>query len=618
MCLVATSNADELTAQQLPNILWITAEDMSPTMGCYGDRFATTPHLDRLATESSQYTHAFATSPVCSPSRACLINGLIAPAQGTHPMRSLFPLPKPMKGFPAWLRQRGYYTSNNVKTDYNSAAEPDIIEASWDENSHIADWRGRRPDQPFFSVINLMTTHQSRTMVWPYEQFVEEIQRKLDPNQIHDPDQVPLPPYYPDTPLVRKTQARYYDCVARMDQQVGEILKRLEEDGLSENTIVFFFSDHGSGMPRHKRALFDSGMKVPLLVRIPKQYGQLRPSQPGRKVNRLVCFEDFGPTVLSLAEIDSLPDYMQGQPFLGPLETKPRTMVFGHRDRVDEIWDMARSVRTRRYLYIRNFMPHLGYNQQSAWIDQGEIRKAFYQLAESGAATAAQRQYLAQQRPVEELYDCQADPLNLNNLADHPDHQRALKRLRRQVRKKMVASKDLGLVPESELWKRSEGSTPYRFAGSDRFDVTTLQTAAYLVGSQKNRAIFAALESPNPSVRYWAAVSCRSLKKLPAKIQNKLEAMLEDPAEAVAIEAAAVLAESDLRPEALDSLVERLEHDEPTVILHAARTLELIGDPKTFDAIESLAARFADEPGDMAWFIRFTTSGYLSRIEVRE
>lgn len=270
------------TADQ-PNILWITAEDMSATLGCYGDSFATTPNIDRFAKQSSRFTHAFATAPVCSPSRACLINGCIATTQGTHAMRSRFPLPAEMKGFPSILRQAGYYTTNNVKTDYNSAAEESIIAASWDDNSETADWRGRKTNQPFFSTFNLMTSHQSRTMVWPYKQFEDEVQSQLRANEIHDPGRVPLPPYYPDTPLVRKTLARYYDCVTVMDTQVGEILKQLEADGLADDTIVFFYSDHGSGMPRHKRALFDSGMHVPLLIRFPDKYQHLAQLPP---VNR--------------------------------------------------------------------------------------------------------------------------------------------------------------------------------------------------------------------------------------------------------------------------------------------------------------------------------------------
>ena len=264
-----------------PNILWITAEDMSPVLGCYGDKFAITPNIDQLAKESVRYTKAFASAPVCSPSRSCLITGCYPTSLSTQQMRSGFAIPKSMRGFPALLRQRGYYTTNNVKTDYNTGNYAEIIKSSWNESSATAHWRQRGDKaQPFFSVFNLMTSHQSRSMVWPYARFKEEVQSTLSPGDIHDPNKVPLPPYYPDTPLVRRELARFYDCVTAMDLQVGAILKQLQEDGLAENTIVFFYSDHGSGMPRHKRALLDSGMHVPLLIRFPKNGSTSPPANP--------------------------------------------------------------------------------------------------------------------------------------------------------------------------------------------------------------------------------------------------------------------------------------------------------------------------------------------------
>ena len=333
--------AREITAKtskvERPNIMWIVAEDMSPTLGCYGDKDAVTPNLDGFAKESIRYTHAFAAYPVCSPSRSCLITGMYPTTTGTGQMRSAFLLPKGTRGFPEYLRDAGFYTTNNVKTDYNSADAGRLVEDCWDESSPKAHWRGKKEGQSFFSVFNIMTSHQSRSMVWPYEVFQKEVQSKLSPGEIHDPEKVRIPPYYPDTPLVRREVARYHDCVTAMDKTVGKILGELENDGLAEDTIVFFYSDHGSGMPRHKRVLTDSGMRVPLLIRVPKKWRHLVPKAPdaGETTDRLVSFVDFAPTVLDLAGLE-VPKVMSKSRVIG--KGKKREWVYGARDRVDEVF----------------------------------------------------------------------------------------------------------------------------------------------------------------------------------------------------------------------------------------------------------------------------------------
>lgn len=605
------------SAEQQPNILWITAEDMSPTLGCYGDDYATTPNIDDLAKHSTRYTHAFATAPVCSPSRACLINGCIATTQGTHPMRSLFPIPEEMLGFSHWLRQAGYYTTNNVKTDYNSAAEDRIIAASWDDCSATAHWRNRESsEQPFFAVFNLMTSHQSRSMVWPYEQFRAEVQTHLKPEEIHHPADAPIPPYYPDTPQVRQTVARYYDCVTAMDKQVGEILAQLDADGLSDQTIVFFYSDHGSGMPRHKRALFDSGMHVPLLIRFPAKYESLAPTPEGESIDRLVCFEDFGPTALSLAGIETLPDFMRGKPFLGVSKAAERDCVFGHRDRVDEIIDLARSVRSKRYLLIRNFMPHLGWNQQNAWCDQAAVRQDFYALARSGEANAAQAQYLAPTRPREALYDCETDPLNLTNLIDSPEHAEIAERLGAALDRHLQESRDLGFVHEIELWKHTKDQTPMEWSSQrSEQDVADLIQAASTVGTKHTPSIERLLDKETASERYWGTVCCAALSKLPRTLVERLKDALKDPSAAVKIQAAgALISHNEHVDAASETLVDLLDSENETIVLHAARTVELLADPRHQPAMEAVAHTFSEAPGDIAWFIRFSTTGYLSRL----
>ncbi|MFV1995227.1 MAG: sulfatase-like hydrolase/transferase, partial [Verrucomicrobiales bacterium] len=604
------------------------------TLGCYGDSYAHTPHLDALARQSVRYTHAFATAPVCSPSRSCLINGLPATSQGTQQMRSAFPIPEFMVGFPTLLRGAGFYTSNNVKTDYNTSRYREITAAAWDESSGNAHWRTRKEGELFFSIFNLMTSHQSRTMVWPYEKFVSEVQSKLAAEEIHDPAKAPVPPYYPDTPVIRKTIARFYDCVTAMDKEVGAILAELEADGLTEDTIVFFYSDHGSGMPRHKRALLDSGMLVPLLVRFPEKWVNLAPGKPGSTCERLVNFADFGPTVLSLAGVD-IPGYMEGRAFLGAAEGQARRTLFGHRDRVDEVIDLARSVRDSRFLYIRNYMPHLGYNQVTAWPDLGEIRHEIYAAAARGGLSGPQQHFAGPTRPLEELYDCEADPQNLENLAPSPEYRETLERLRGALAEHIAETRDLGFLAEAQAWQsigspdglsRAE-TTPWELARSSAggYDQAALVAAASQVGAGSEEEILANLAAADARVRYWGAVGCSAMETLSPAAVTALETALADLSPTVRIEAAHALGRHDHLQAALAVLEAALAHENLPVVQHAARTVELLGE-RAAALIPAVAAcdrrmKTIRPPGtspvvvdpdkDMAMFIGFSTTAFL-------
>ena len=616
-------------AEDRPSILWITAEDMSATLGCYGDKYAYTPNLDAFAKQSVRYTHAFATAPVCSPSRSCLITGCYAPSLGTQQMRSAFPIPDSMKGFPSLLKKEGYYTSNNVKTDYNNANWQDIIKHSWDESSGLAHFNRRAGDGRFFSIFNLMTSHQSRSMVWPYEKFVADVQSKLSPGEIHDPKKAPLPPYYVDTPVVRKSVARFYDCVTAMDKEVGAILEQLEKDGQADNTIVFFYSDHGSGMPRHKRALLDSGMHVPLMIRFPDKWKHLAPGKPGSTIDRLVSFVDFGPTVLSVAGID-VPQAMQGVPFLGKQEGKPRKMVFGHRDRVDEVRDLARSVRDQRFLYIRNYMPHLGYNQHTGWPDLGEIRHEFYRNADQKKMTAAQWKFAGPTRPVEELYDCQNDPLNLNNLAADPKHKGTLERMRKALKSHVQSTHDFGFVPESEAWKMIGNSTSWETVRKNKRRMATIRSAAGQVGNADETAFLKNLDSREASIRYWGAIGLVERGDLSNAAVAALTRALGDTSTAVRIEAANALARHVDVAAGLPLLVALLQHEDMNTVLHACRTVETLGDKakSAVPAMKELLKRchkirppdlspviVASGRQDLAMFASLSIGGFLNRVD---
>ena len=609
-----------------PNILWITVEDMSPTLGCYGDAFARTPVLDRFAEESVLYTNAFAASPVCSPSRSTLITGLYNASLGTNQMRSSNSIPASIRGFPSYLRGAGYHATNNVKTDYNCADAQRLIRESWNESSPAAHWRTRKDSQPFFAVFNDMTTHQSRTMVWPYAAFQKHIQSQLTSEEIHDPEQVPVPPYYPDTETVRRTLARYYDCVTVMDKNVGRILKELEEDNLADNTIVFFYSDHGSGMPRHKRLLLDSGMRVALMIRFPERFQHLAPARPGTKTGRLVSFVDFAPTVLNLTG-QPIPGSMQGIPFLGPDSDREREYIYGTRDRVDEVFEMARSVRDKRYLYIRNYMPHLSYNQPSVFSDLGEIRNNITELAKTKlpSLSSAQRAYAGPRKPVEEFYDCAKDPHNVHNLLSGeitPEHSAILQRLRSAFQKTRLDIQDVGVLPESIMREYSrDEEAPIRDIMSGKThhapDLRRAWKAADAVGKRDRDALLTLLKSGHPEDRYWAVNGMRADFSTDKKLHAAVLDHLEDTSPDVRIETASWLAEQSdpHRKTALAFLIQATEHPDWWTALRACRAIELLG-PKAkslLPQMRNLYQKHRHQQGDQSLFIAFSSGAFLDQ-----
>jgi arylsulfatase A-like enzyme len=435
-----------------PNIVWISNEDMSPRLGAYGDTLARTPALDRLAKQSIRYTRAFTTAPVCAPSRAAIITGMYQNAIGAQHMRTttdtVTELPGPylavppfyVKAFPEYLRAAGYYTTNRAKTDYQFGVPFTI----WDEVGAEAHWRNRADKtQPFFSVFNLEVTHESQL-------FANSAARKAK-TQVTDPKEVTLPPYYPDTPLVRENIAQLYDNIATMDRQVGALLQQLEEDGLAENTIVIYWSDHGDGIPRSKRSLYDSGLHVPLMIRLPKSMPL--GTAPGSVVNDLVSFIDLAPTVLAMAGV-TIPVHLQGRPLLGPKAGPAPQYVFAARDRMDIEYDMIRSARDSRYLYIRNFQPELPYAGHVVYRNQSGIMQEWLRLQAEGKLAGDAAVWMRNTRPAEELYDTQADPHQLRNLADQAAHRPALQRLRTAVTEWMARIGDQGLINEAEMIDR--------------------------------------------------------------------------------------------------------------------------------------------------------------------
>lgn len=444
----------QFSNQKKWNILWISIEDTSPTYGCYGDAYARTPNIDQFAKESTRYDNAYSVYPVCAPSRSSIITGMYPATIGSHHMRSLAVPPPEVKCFTEYLRAAGYYCSNNAKTDYNFNGPANAPLSAWDDSSNTAHWRNREQNQPFFSVFNITTTHESQLRDLRSEKtkkLIAALPEKADPAK------APVPPYYPDTPVVRQNIADYYDTVAAMDGEVAAILKQLDEDGLSENTIVFHWGDHGWGMPRGKRWLYDSGTRVPLIIRAP---GIL---QPGSVSDELISLFDLGPTALSLAGVP-IPKHMQAQPFMGPQRAKPREYVFMGRDRMDEAYDMIRSVRDKRFRYVKNYQWQKPYVQYNDYMDampaMKEMRSAFKDSMNLGLQgpgkklTPAQATFFVAEKPQEELYEPGSDPHEVRNLASDPKYRSILEKLRAVHQKFMKDTHDLGEVPEPQLVER--------------------------------------------------------------------------------------------------------------------------------------------------------------------
>jgi len=582
-----------------PNILWITCEDISANLGCYGDTYARTPVLDAFAAAGVRYTNAYGITGVCAPNRSCLITGVYPSTLGSSDMRSTTVLPAGIKCFSEVLRKAGYYCTNNAKTDYNFA----VPKGAWDESSRKAHWRKRPEGRPFFSVFNHTGTHESRIRQ-PDARFVKATAR-LKPAQRHDPAKVPVPPFHPDTPEVRRDWARYHDLVSALDYVVADRLAELEADGLADETIVFFFSDHGAGMPGCKKWIWDSGLHVPLLVRFPRKYARLAPSGPGSVCDRLVSFVDFAPTVLSLAGV-KVPAHMQGSAFLGKQAAAPREYVYAIRDRMAERYDTVRVVRDKRYQYLRNYQPHRSWSQFVSYTEEMPTMKAWRRLAGAGKLNGPAARYFQPTKPVEELYDNAADPHQVRNLAGEAKFADVLKRFRAAGREWMRRTGDLGLLPEYEMHRRRGRQTPYDVArDAARNPVGRLQQAADLANAADPAnlpALTKLLDDREPAVRWWGAVGLVALGDKAAGAKARLRAALADSAPNVRVAAAEALCNLGGVDEAMPVLLAALKHETPFIRLRAMNVLDRLGE-RARPALPAMRAAAKGVKGHVAGYV---------------
>jgi N-sulfoglucosamine sulfohydrolase len=477
---------------ELPNILWITSEDNSRLLGCYGDDFATTPHLDQLASEGFLYTHAYANTPVCAPARNTIITGVHACSNGNEQMRSTYLKSEKVRFYTEFLQSQGYYCTNNSKTDYNT--RPVDLKTMWDESSRNAHYKNRAQGQPFFAIFNLTVSHES------------SIHKSIPNDELrHRPEDVSLPPYHPDTPEMRHDWAQYYDKVEDMDTQVGALLRELEEAGLAENTIVFYYSDHGGVLGRSKRYLFETGTHVPMIVRIPEKYKHLYPAEtPGSKVDRLVSFVDLAPTLLSLIGLEA-PEYMQGNAFLGEFRTGEPPYIYMFRDRMDERYDLTRSIVDRRYRYTRYYNSNRIWMQKLEYLWRAPSMASWEEEFLAGRCNEVQARFF-QTKPVEELFDIENDPWEVNNLAGDPAHAERLRKMRLASLEMAVDMRDAGFIPETERNTRA-GDTPiYDYMRSETLPYEEILGAAVIASLKKPEQVDrlkAMLHHDDSAIRYW-------------------------------------------------------------------------------------------------------------------
>jgi N-sulfoglucosamine sulfohydrolase len=579
----------EKKTEELPNILWLTSEDNSPLLGCYGDEFATTPNLDNLASEGFLYTHAYANAPVCAPARNTIITGVYATSGGNQHMRSFYSKSEDVKTYPEFLREAGYYCTNNVKTDYNTGSiDPKRI---WNESSNKAHYKNRPQGKPFFAVFNTMISHESSI-------------HKSIPNEKlrHNPEEVPIPPYHPKTPEIKHDWAQYYDKVEEMDSWIGEKLQELENAGLAENTIVFYYGDHGGVLARSKRYVYETGTRVPFIIRIPEKYKYLFPAaKPGSKVDRIISFVDLVPTLLSIAGVP-IPDYMQGHAFLGKQKTEDPEYAFMFRGRMDERYDMIRAVRDKKFRYIRNYMPYRIYGQHLEYLWRAPSVGSWKKAYKNGECSEIQSRFW-EPKPVEELYDTENDPWEVNNLANDPAYNDVLVRMRQANKDWMLRTYDTGFIPEANRIDRTDGEPMYDYIRSDEVNLQSIIEAADAATQAKPEnleKIKACLTSNEPAIRYWGATGLLMQKDAAASAVPDLMAALNDPSANVVVVAAEALYNLGEKEIAKNALLQVLENPNKFARCHALNTIDCIdeGSPEIVNGVVDMVKEFPNRDQD--------------------
>ena len=551
--LLAVSLGGSVLAAKQPNVLWLVSEDNSASwIGCYGNETSKTPNIDRLAARGFQYMNAFASAPVCAPSRSTWITGINALSMGTQNMRSGYKIPENILYYPDALREAGYFTANFTKKDYNIKGQRGFT--CWNEDQ-VLDWDNLKKNQPFFQVINTAKSHESQAKI-----HLDDLRQ--------DPAKVKLFAYHPDIPTVRKNYARYYDCIENMDTFMGEKLQELEDAGLAEDTIVIYNSDHGGVLPRGKRFLFENGLRSPLVIYIPEPFKHLWPAEnPGTKIDRLVSFLDMPKTWISMLG-GTPPQTMQGHIFLGPDTEPEQEFHFAFRGRMDERVDNQRAICDKKFLYIRNYMPYAPWGQKLEYMWEIPMTKAWDDYNKAGKTTAVTGRFFTPKNS-DELYNMEKDPDSVNNLIDNPEYRQIAEKMRGKLSGWQAQVHDAGMLPESEIVKRADENnmTIYEMVRNPKLynlnaylDLSDLA----LEKNPENLPTFEeALQSKDLGVRYWGVVGCFLVSDSLSTAQKEtVSKLLSDPSHEVRGMVAWTLVKTGYEKQAaLDALQEMLENN---------------------------------------------------------
>jgi arylsulfatase A-like enzyme len=585
--------------QNQPNIVWLVSEDNSKHyLKLYEDGGAPMPNIEALAKKGIVFNNAFSNAPVCSVARSTIISGCYAPRVGTqyHRRMELAPMPEGLKMFPEYLREAGYYTSNNAKEDYNFIKSDSV----WDESSKEASYKNREAGQPFFHVQNFHSTHEGR---------LHFSKAQMDSITTKNPgESAAVFPYHPDTPTYQYTNAFYRDLHQKTDSEIGDFLDELEKDGLMEDTIIFYYGDHGGVLPRSKGYIYESGLHVPMVVYVPEKWKHLSAVKMGSRTETFVQFIDLAPTVLNLAGVD-IPEQIDGQPFLGKTVTQDkldeRNTTFGYADRFDEKYDLVRSIRKGKYKYIRNYQPFNIDALYNFYRYKMLAYKEWEELYKKGRLNEAQQQFF-KPRAAEALYDIEKDPHEINNLAEDPAQQSILGELRTDLQKQVKAMPDLSFYPEPYFLEAGL-SNPVAFGQQNKTEIAALIDIADLSlkpFDDVKTDIENALKSDDPWKRYWILVVCSSFgEKASQFFKMAAQMSKEDKENLVRVRAVEflMLNKQNVPSELILEIIDNAESEtETNLVLNSVALIKTVRpDFKINIAKTMFPSKWYDKPGDL-------------------